>query len=31
MSTQRYQKGMDKLRELTVPDQTSPTGHMDIG
>ncbi|WBM38032.1 carboxymuconolactone decarboxylase family protein [Alcaligenes faecalis] len=30
MSTQRYQKGMDKLRELTVPDQTSPTGHMDI-
>jgi len=31
MSTQRYQKGMDKLRELTVPDETSPTGHMDIG
>jgi len=31
MNSQRYQKGIDKLRELTVPNETSPTGHMDIG
>lgn len=31
MSIDRYQKGMDKLKELTVPDENSPTGHMEIG
>lgn len=31
MATDRYQKGLDKLKELTVPDENSPTGHMDIG
>src|SRR5699024_8420721 len=31
MSSDRYQKGMDKLKELTVPDEHSPTGHMENG
>lgn len=31
MSTDRYQKGLDKLKELTVPTADSPTGHMEIG
>ena len=31
MATDRYQKGMEKLKELTVPDEHNPTGHMDIG
>ena len=31
MSIDRFQKGMDKLKELTVPDEHSPTGHMEIG
>lgn len=31
MNTDRYQKGMDKLAELTVADASSPVGHMDIG
>lgn len=31
MTIDRYQKGMDKLKELTVPDENSPTGHMEIG
>ncbi len=31
MSSESYQRGMEKFRELTVPDDTSPTGHMDIG
>ena len=31
MSTDRYQKGLDKLKELTVPTEHKPTGHMDIG
>jgi len=31
MSVDRFQKGMDKLGELTVPDENSPTGHMEIG
>ncbi len=31
MTRSRYQKGMDKLKELTVPTEHSPTGHMDIG
>src|SRR5699024_3770534 len=26
-----YQKGMDKLQDLTVPNEHSATGHMDIG
>lgn len=31
MATDRYQKGLDKLMELTKPDSNNPTGHMDIG
>ena len=31
MTSDRFQKGMDKLKELTVPDENSPTGHMEIG
>ncbi|AOV07530.1 carboxymuconolactone decarboxylase family protein [Sporosarcina ureilytica] len=31
MATDRYQKGLDKLMELTIPDSDNPTGHMDIG
>lgn len=31
MPGDRYQKGMDKLKELTVPDENSPTGHMEVG
>src|SRR5690625_5115324 len=31
MSVDRYQKGMNKLKELTIPDENSPTGHMEIG
>src|SRR5690606_17920017 len=31
MATDRFQKGMDKLKELTVPNENSPTGHMEVG
>lgn len=31
MTENRYQKGLDKLKDLTVPDAENPTGHMDIG
>lgn len=31
MTTDRYQKGLDKLKELTTPTADSPTGHMEIG
>src|SRR5690554_6642324 len=31
MATDRFQKGMDKLQELTVPNEHSPTGHMEVG
>ncbi|MBA6413034.1 carboxymuconolactone decarboxylase family protein [Parahaliea sp. F7430] len=31
MSSERFQKGMDKLKELTIADPNSPTGHMEIG
>lgn len=31
MSTDRFQQGMEKLKELTVADEHSPTGHMEIG
>lgn len=31
MAKDRYQQGLDKLMELTVPDSDNPTGHMDIG
>lgn len=31
MTNNRYQKGLDKLKELTVPEKNHPTGHMDIG
>lgn len=31
MTTDRYQKGLNKLKELTVPTPDSETGHMDIG
>lgn len=31
MTSERFQKGMNKLKELTTPDENSPTGHMEIG
>ena len=31
MAKDRYQQGLDKLMELTIPDSDNPTGHMDIG
>lgn len=31
MTKDRYQQGLDKLMELTIPDSENPTGHMDIG
>ncbi|HLR54201.1 MAG TPA: carboxymuconolactone decarboxylase family protein [Pseudogracilibacillus sp.] len=31
MTEDRYQKGWDKIMELTSPDENHPTGHMDIG
>lgn len=31
MTSDRYQKGMTKLNELTIPTENSPTGHMEVG
>lgn len=31
MASEKYQKGMEKLKDLTVPEEGRPTGHMDIG
>lgn len=31
METARYEKGMEKLKELILKEGDSPTGHMDIG
>ena len=31
MSSPRFQQGMQKLTELCVADEHSPTGHMEIG
>ena len=31
MSQDRYDKGMDVLRHLVIPEEDNPTGHMDIG
>lgn len=31
MSQDRYDKGMDILSHLVVPEEDNPTGHMDIG
>ncbi len=31
MYSEKYEKGMNKLKELTLPEGDSPTGHMDIG
>lgn len=31
MATDRYQKGMDKLKELILEEGDRPNGHMDIG
>lgn len=31
MATERYIKGMEKLKELTISDGENLTGHMDIG
>lgn len=31
VETDRYQKGMNKLQELILPEGDSPTGHMEIG
>lgn len=31
MTTDRYKNGLEKLKELTIPDGDNLTGHMDIG
>lgn len=31
MTTNRYENGLEKLKELTIPDGDNLTGHMDIG
>ncbi|MCF3941919.1 carboxymuconolactone decarboxylase family protein [Oceanobacillus alkalisoli] len=31
MANDRYQKGIDKIQELTASDDSNPTGEMDIG
>lgn len=31
MTKDRYEKGLFKLKELTLPEGDKPTGHMDIG
>lgn len=31
MNSDKFQQGMEKLKELTVPDGQSPTGHMEVG
>lgn len=31
MAEDRYQKGLEKLKELTLSDDSNPTGDMDIG
>src|SRR5699024_10515972 len=31
MKSEKYNKGMEKLKDLTVPTKESKTGHMDIG
>lgn len=31
MAEDRYQKGIDKIQELTLSDDEDPTGFMDIG
>jgi len=31
MASERFQQGMEKLKELTVPTADSPTGHMEVG
>lgn len=31
MATDRYQQGLEKIKELTLSDDENPTGDMDIG
>lgn len=31
MHSDRYQQGLEKLKELTVPTSDRPTGHMEVG
>lgn len=31
MTSEKFQKGMEKLADLTIPNETSPTGHMEVG
>lgn len=31
MTSERYLRGMEKLKELTVADEHSDTGHMEVG
>jgi len=31
MTKDRYEQGIEKLKELTTPEKDNPTGHMDIG
>lgn len=31
MMSEKFKQGMEKLKELTVPTEHSPTGHMEVG
>lgn len=31
MSSDKFLQGMEKLKELTQPTESSPTGHMEVG
>lgn len=31
MASEKYEKGLKKLKDLTEPTREKPTGHMDIG
>ncbi|WP_311944426.1 carboxymuconolactone decarboxylase family protein [Halomonas piscis] len=31
MASERYRQGMEKLKELTAPEDGKPTGHMEVG
>ena len=31
MASDKFKQGMEKLKELTVANESSPTGHMEVG
>ncbi|MFD2115398.1 carboxymuconolactone decarboxylase family protein [Paenibacillus yanchengensis] len=31
MTNERYQKGIETIKQFTIPTEENPTGHMDIG